>query len=559
MRSAVLLAALVVLLPQAAQAQVRPLTAGLVSPNVYPLYSLGMVRRNGGDTIPPGRYEPTHHATIFNRQDLLVRLSLHGDPTVAWVVRALPQIDVFDLTDPKTGIVERAGMRTPFDRRDVQAVDPTLRIPADLLDGTPFTIHIETSTEVREPLVETQAAMQREDDGTRSTSFLLIGFYIGVGLVFALLYFSLREKQLIFYAIVLFGLIVFEAINKTYAWQYLWPGASLEWHVPNALAFFVYYAALVLFCSLFLKSSGNLRWYRAAALALLALNAPAALGGALYHDISGVLLSEEVINGLLLAALLVWAYFAWRGGQRSARFYVVAFAGVCVGVVVNRLALDQVIPHTFFTEWIFEYGVLWEVVWLALAVASDLSETSRENAMLHAAEVQLQQLASRDGLTGVWNRRAFDERLDAEWKRALRAGRPLGLLLADVDFFKQYNDCNGHLAGDDCLRRVAEALVRVAARSSDFCARYGGEEFAILLPEADGAQAVALAEQMRAAVIELTIAHGAASLPHVTISIGATACVPDGRGSSAELVAAADAALYDAKRGGRNAVVERTL
>jgi diguanylate cyclase (GGDEF)-like protein len=260
----------------------------------------------------------------------------------------------------------------------------------------------------------------------------------------------------------------------------------------------------------------------------------------------------------MLVVLLVWAGFAWRSGQRSARFYFVAFAGVFLGVLVNRFALDQVLPHTGFTEWILEIGVAWEVVWLAVAVADHINDTVRENAMLHASEMQLQHLATIDGLTSIPNRRAFDMRLDSEWNRAKRTSRSIALLLVDIDHFKQYNDTYGHLAGDDCLRRVARSIAAAATRSSDFVARYGGEEFAVFLPEADVEEAWSIAERTRMAVLELAIPHERSAERCVTISVGLAAWTPTPAQAPSALVAAADGALYDSKRSGRNAVTRAT-
>ncbi|MBV8491537.1 MAG: hypothetical protein JO199_13500, partial [Candidatus Eremiobacteraeota bacterium] len=255
----VVLVVTLAVLPVSARAQ----SALVLDPaRTYPLYAIGPIQRNGGAWMPPGTFVASRRASAFERQSLRESLALRGDPRVQWVVRAQPQIDEFDLIDPKTGVVERGGMRVPFDRRPIHDVDPTLPIPPDLLDGTPFEIRIVTSTEVRVPMLAARSAVRAEDDGTRSVAFLLIGFYLAVGLVFGLLFISLRERQLIVYAIVLLSLVAFEAINKGYAWQYLWPQASLEWHVPNALAFWAYYAALVIFCSFYLSSIGRLAIFR---------------------------------------------------------------------------------------------------------------------------------------------------------------------------------------------------------------------------------------------------------------------------------------------------------
>ncbi len=164
----------------------------------------------------------------------------------------------------------------------------------------------------------------------------------------------------------------------------------------------------------------------------------------------------------------------------------------------------------------------------------------------------LRGLAYVDGLTGLCNRRGFDERLITEWQRAQRSGQWLGLALIDVDHFKRYNDHHGHQAGDDCLRAIAGALVEAAWRPADLVARYGGEEFAAILPETplEGTQAVA--ERLEAQVRQMALPHGApAAGPFVTVSLGvAVARGRDGL-SIAELLAIADRELYRAKAAGR--------
>jgi diguanylate cyclase (GGDEF)-like protein len=177
------------------------------------------------------------------------------------------------------------------------------------------------------------------------------------------------------------------------------------------------------------------------------------------------------------------------------------------------------------------------------------------NAQLAEANRALEALALRDGLTGLANRRGFDAQLAEEWRRAGRQRFPIALVLFDIDCFKLFNDCYGHLAGDDCLRQVCDAVVALARRPGDFAARYGGEELAVLLPGTDDAGAALIAEQMRAAVERLGIRHLGSREGVVTISAGVAALVPAGGGEKPhDLVAAADCALYQAKTAGRNRV-----
>lgn len=168
----------------------------------------------------------------------------------------------------------------------------------------------------------------------------------------------------------------------------------------------------------------------------------------------------------------------------------------------------------------------------------------------------LAMLSARDGLTGIPNRRRFDECLELEWQRAVRAQHPLALVMADVDHFKAFNDRYGHLAGDDCLRRVAQALASSVLRASDVVARYGGEEFAAILPQTDRAGARVVAETMLERVRELGIRRDEPSPAGlVTVSIGASWVVPERDSSSAALIEAADRWLYLAKEHGRDRCV----
>lgn len=177
---------------------------------------------------------------------------------------------------------------------------------------------------------------------------------------------------------------------------------------------------------------------------------------------------------------------------------------------------------------------------------------------LDHANRELERLNAIDGLTGVANRRRFDETLRHEWLRAARGAHPLSLLLIDVDEFKQFNDGNGHLAGDECLRDLARLLEASLKRPSDLVARYGGEEFGVILPETDAAGASAVANVLVAAVREAAILHGHSSVSgFLTISIGIATAVPErgDEGGFEVLITLADEALYKAKRGGRDRVV----
>jgi diguanylate cyclase (GGDEF)-like protein/PAS domain S-box-containing protein len=184
-------------------------------------------------------------------------------------------------------------------------------------------------------------------------------------------------------------------------------------------------------------------------------------------------------------------------------------------------------------------------------------ETLRDMTEHKRAEMALKTLAAKDALTGLANRRSFDQAIEIEWARADRSGRPLALLFADVDHFKLFNDNHGHQRGDECLRDVAAVIGKTAIRPTDLATRYGGEEFAIIMPDTEMAAASAVAERLRHAVMELRIALGQpADEACVTLSVGVATYIPGQEVVGPDwLIGQADQALYAAKHLGRNRVV----
>jgi diguanylate cyclase (GGDEF)-like protein len=171
----------------------------------------------------------------------------------------------------------------------------------------------------------------------------------------------------------------------------------------------------------------------------------------------------------------------------------------------------------------------------------------------------LSQMARLDGLTGLSNRRTFDDMLDREWRRLARVGQHLSIIMFDVDHFKLYNDTYGHGAGDICLKKVAQCAVNALQRPADMVARYGGEEFVAVLPDTMMVGAAAVAEAIRENVAAENIPHERSpTAKHVTVSLGHVSVVPKAGRPATELVAAADRALYAAKGSGRNRVVAGT-
>ncbi|XUM23649.1 sensor domain-containing diguanylate cyclase [Bradyrhizobium oligotrophicum S58] len=186
------------------------------------------------------------------------------------------------------------------------------------------------------------------------------------------------------------------------------------------------------------------------------------------------------------------------------------------------------------------------------AMAAKLGQRERE---LVAANDRLTVMASIDMLSGLANRRGFQNRIDVEWSRAQQAGTELSLLMIDVDHFKLYNDTYGHPEGDACLSRLGETLSQIAGAMTAFAGRYGGEEFCLLLPGMGAREALAVGEQVRATVLELELPHATSAHRCVTVSVGVASTRPNESMMPSDLIEAADAALYAAKHRGRNTVI----
>jgi diguanylate cyclase (GGDEF)-like protein len=235
---------------------------------------------------------------------------------------------------------------------------------------------------------------------------------------------------------------------------------------------------------------------------------------------------------------------AWIGGERLIVDPIRSLARTA-----TRLGRGDLTARPERQRWAKEFAPL------AAALREMAQRLAERDGELRSANEHLERLALIDPLSGVANRRNFDETLARNWREAIRYRRPLGLLMIDVDHFKLFNDRYGHVEGDACLRRVGKLLMSVAGRPGDLPARYGGEEFAVLLPGASLAGARIVAERLRRAVEELYITNADAPLGQVSVSIGLASMVPNLGDRAQSLIEAADVGLYAAKRGGRNAVI----
>ncbi|MDO8330549.1 MAG: diguanylate cyclase [Fluviicoccus sp.] len=443
-------------------------------------------------------------------------------------------------------------------------------------------IRVETGSSVQVPLTLWQPEAFRLYDERTS---LILGLYFGIMLSMLLyngfLYISLRERQYAWYVGYVAALTVFLASLDGLAFQYLWPMATV-WNdqvLVFSLALTLFFGTLFATNFLHMDLSGRLA---NSAIRLTLITSLFGTVSAFLLDYTLAIHLMEACGVFCMPAILCFAvYRAWQG-YKPARFYIAAWSFVLLSGIV--LALDKygLIPHSALTEAAVPVGSAMQILLLSFALADRVQQerSLREQArvdMLHMqqqantvlerrvqertvelmeANLRLQELTVTDALTGVYNRRHFDEALRQEVKRALRTGDNLGLLIIDADHFKAVNDTWGHQTGDLCLQIIARVLQENLQRECDRVARYGGEEFCIVLPTTSPEGVRHVAETLRRA-LEQTAVPGPKGDFRITVSIGAVSAVPQHPEDGVRLLATADAALYMAKESGRNRVSVR--
>jgi diguanylate cyclase (GGDEF)-like protein len=277
-----------------------------------------------------------------------------------------------------------------------------------------------------------------------------------------------------------------------------------------------------------------------------------AVGALLIGLLINSVVTRATLNGMpyYFSATIAWIFIVW----------------LILGLTMRAAAITAVAISVIYSWGLVNWDITpaetsFEVLMLALVNAIggfccyQLEYTVRRS---FRESRKLSQLAEQDGLTGLYNRRSFDQHLDRLWRQSRREESQLTLLLMDIDHFKAYNDAYGHQAGDDALKRVAEIIRLSAQRPLDISARYGGEEFALLLFGPYGDNAHEMPERLRADVASLKIPHKASpTSPYLSVSIGAAIILPNAERSQAGALQMADEALYQAKEEGRNRVVFR--
>lgn len=541
------------------------------------------------------RFRPLRHRNAifgYTRSAWWLRVALAPEESGAGVLGVeYPLLDRVDLWVLDDGALRRhaaAGQALAFAQRDYASGYPAFALPADRGGQRVLYLRVQGRGALRVPLALHTA---RGFVDTEHAGQLLLGVVygmLGALLVYNLfLYVSLRDRNHLRYVLYAgaVGLLLFSLDG--FAFQFLWPRHP-GWNEPLlrvAIALFV--LTMVQFSRRFLGLAQVApRSSRALGALLLAQVLALALGLPGWVDDRALAHIQDLLVLAATVAVLAAALLCARRGRRHARTFLLAWFAALAGASGYALMLAGVLPHNLVSAHGVQLGAGAEMLLLSFALAQRIraqyrrhlemlteardtferrvEERTRELnlAMARLADTNrsLRDSSARDALTGIYNRRYFEQALDVAWEEARAHRKPLSLLLIDLDRFKPVNDLHGHLAGDACLREVAACLRQALAAQPDaLVARYGGDEFAALCPGLDMLRAGVLAERLLAAVDGARIAPEGCE--PVGASIGVAACTPATGEAVHDLIAAADEALYRAKRegGGRHRVTVRPL
>lgn len=483
------------------------------------------------------------------------------------------RLDLFE-RDGRDWLQQSSGLVVPISERPARSLNPAFLVDLQPAQSTVVYVRLETPFRLMNFTISVQAP-EVFLNGLVEKSWLFF-FFFGAALIISLynffLYAALRDRIYLYY--VLFGVFFLLSV-VAYGGYHLLLRDSLQLHYLMQVPIHFSTVFLVLFMRRLLELPKYLP--KLDRLALFIAGLMAVLGVAVAVDVSNLYYS--LILGMPVALVLLGiALFAWHAGLPMAGSFAVGqmfLLGGMMGLVGVNVGL---LPYNLFTSFSYIIGALLEMLCLALILAhrvrtlelqhqasralllqqqsdkaSELSQLIAERTReLQLANAELEKLSYLDSLTGVNNRRFFDQKLRERW-HSQHVGMPLALIMCDLDYFKHYNDAYGHQAGDDCIRLVSNVLRSELRKATDVCSRYGGEEFALILPDTTEAGGIALAERLRQQVLDLAIPHIGA-VGRVSVSFGVASCVVGDGTQSAELVARADRALYQSKSLGRNRV-----
>lgn len=496
------------------------------------------------------------------------------------------RIDTYLVYRDKRIVSLRGGDTLPFSERAVKHRDIMFDVPLAQNESVTIYMRVQTQSSLQMPLTlwGPHGLFEREHDEQ-----IVIGVFYGIAiamLLFNLLvYLSMRDITYLFYTQYIFGWILFQMSLNGLAFEYLWPEYPKWANVGHPFLIGFTCSAVMQFTRHFLELKQHMprvdRLFRFHFwIYVLVMAIP------FFADYTTAIIiaSATAITGTTMA--FITGAVCMKKRVLQAKYFMIAWSVFLASVVVFALKSFGMLPSTFVVVYGPQIGSSLEVVLLSFALAHRMRLLKMENeriqrtatemleqrvkqrtseldhalSNLAAANEKLTGLSHTDGLTGVYNRAYFDERLALEWHRSQRSRSPLGLLLLDIDHFKMVNDTYGHLAGDACLKQVASVISAAVRRPTDEVFRYGGEEFVVLLPKfvvllpnTDLEGVAHIGELVRRKIEAEQIEFGD-TLFSLTVSIGACSHIADRSSAGDALIANADSVMYRAKQSGRNQV-----
>jgi len=471
-----------------------------------------------------------------------------GSSNAAWALKYIYKVTSLDVyAQTPQGLAHAAG-GFGLAGQDGALVPGVLGLPEWALHGEPVYLRIAT---VIDPASVSLVPLERAvaQSLQRRVAFgFFIGFFVAIGAFNLLLFLILRDRPLLYYA----GIMLLDACRSIISFGVLWtvlpPLTFLGRELIYDTVALGEAVALAMFTVLFLR----LREYSRSSIGVVVAGTILALSVYItdFFPLTTVAFDWTFVVTLAFYASLLYASIrASRAGMRLANLYAI---GICCSVAGYAINMNSyLLPRQDLLVYALDAGACLQALVIAIAVARSVQETRTERERLIDTSRRLEQLATRDGLTGVLNRRAFDDAMHVAAARAVADRRALGVLIIDIDRFKDYNDALGHQAGDEALRAIAQ-VCSSCVRDEDVFARYGGEEFAAIISDTTDEDLCLVADRMCAALSELGLPH--ADGRPLTISIGCSSGRPANQDEADAILRAADAALYAAKRGGRNRV-----
>lgn len=479
---------------------------------------------------------------------------------------------------------QRGGDSLPFSARSIPYRDPNFRIDIPYGETVELLVRVESQSSMQVPLeLYTPFAFTSM---SRDTQFVM-GLYYGILLALftynLVLWLSLRDSSYFWYLfhISAFGLVLF-TLNG-FGFEYLWPNSI--WLADKSVPLSICLALIGMqqFARTFLELPQRFAWGNRISLTLIAFFVMLGIAAFwLPYRISTPIASRAVLVGVLW--IVIVTFIVMRRGYAPARLFLLAWAMFLLGTSMFTVLAFGIVPKNFMTEYGVQIGSALEMLLLSIALGYRYASLRNENErIVNEANLQLERKVAqrtmevrsaliqledahrrlrdssrRDGLTGLYNRTHFHDAFDRALEQGREEGKPLSVMMIDLDHFKQINDRYGHLAGDDCLRWAAQKIGQsLRAHESALLARFGGEEFVVALPGYDLPQAIAAAEQLRQKLVEEPCRSGDHTI-RVSASIGVHTLdpsrMPEHDADASAMLAAADHALYNAKACGRDCV-----